>query len=232
MHWLAGAHTTDVVGMGDLMVYGDVTDRADHSDELMGDWFSMENWPPLSQQGLNKVIDVEDLSMMFMRMNSGVLASYQQCHFTPDYWRNYTVIGTEGRIENFGDGEGGVIKLWNKRTTYNADGDEQFPIRGDAHGHRMRTSSSLTSFSASSLKAPTPTPTRSAPGTPLPRGSRRRNRYAMVQHPGRFPSYPTNLSLISPTIKSNKPKGRYSKESHDETTQFPRRNGAELSCSG
>ena len=22
--------------------------------------------------------------------------SYQQCHFTPDYWRNYTVIGTEG----------------------------------------------------------------------------------------------------------------------------------------
>ncbi|MEW6871328.1 ROK family protein [Trueperella pyogenes] len=135
MHWLAGAHTTDVVGMGDLMVYGDVTDRADHSDELMGDWFSMENWPPLSQQGLNKIIDVEDLSMMFMRMNSGVLASYQQCHFTPDYWRNYTVIGTEGRIENFGDGEGGVIKLWNKRTTYNADGDEQFPIRGDAHGH-------------------------------------------------------------------------------------------------
>lgn len=23
-----------------------------------------------------------------------------QCHFTPDYQRNYTIIGTEGRIEN------------------------------------------------------------------------------------------------------------------------------------
>lgn len=135
MHWLADSHTTEVVGMGDLMVYDKVTSRADHSDELMSDWYSLDNWPPLSQRGLNEVIDVEDLSMMLMRMDSGVLASYQQCHFTPDYWRNYTVIGTEGRLENFGDGEGGVIKLWNKRTHYNPDGDEQFPIIGDAQGH-------------------------------------------------------------------------------------------------
>ncbi len=135
MHWLADSRTADVVGMGDLMVYGKIEDRADHSNELMNDWYSLDNWPPTSQRGLNEVIDVEDLSMVLMRMESGVMASYQQCHFTPDYWRNYTVIGTEGRIENFGDGEGGVIKLWNKRTHYNADGDEQFPILGDANGH-------------------------------------------------------------------------------------------------
>ena len=135
MHWLANSRTTEVVGMGDLMVYGNVTDRADHSNELMGDWFSFDNWPPLSQKGLNKVIDVEDLSMMLMRMESGVLASYQQCHFSPDYWRNYTVIGTEGRLENFGDSEGGVIRLWNRRSDYNPEGDEQFPIVGDAEGH-------------------------------------------------------------------------------------------------
>ncbi len=35
--------------------------------------------------------------MVLMTLGNGVLASYQQCHFTPDYWRNYTVIGTEGR---------------------------------------------------------------------------------------------------------------------------------------
>lgn len=135
MHWLAESHTTEVVGMGDLMVYGQVTDRADHSDELMQDWYSLDNWPPLAQRGLNQVIDVEDLSMMLMRMESGVLASYQQCHFTPDYWRNYTVIGTQGRLENFGDGSTGVIKLWNKRTNFNPDGDEQFPILGNSEGH-------------------------------------------------------------------------------------------------
>lgn len=135
MHWLADSHTTEVVAMGDLMVYDKIHDRQDHSNELMHDWYSLDNWPPLSQKGLNEVIDVEDVSMMLMRMESGVLASYEQCHFSPDYWRNYTVIGTEGRLENFGDGEGGHITLWNKRTHYNPDGDEQFPIIGDEKGH-------------------------------------------------------------------------------------------------
>lgn len=135
MHWFADSHTTDVVGMGGLTLYDRITDRRDNSDQLMGDWYSLDNWPPLTQKGLNPVIDVEDISMMLMRMESGVFASYQQCHYAPDYWRNYTVIGTEGRIENFGDGEGGVIRLWNKRTHYNADGDETVPIIGDANGH-------------------------------------------------------------------------------------------------
>lgn len=135
MHWFADSHTTAVVAMGGQTLYNQIADRRSHADELMGDWFSHDNWPPLSQKGLNPVIDVEDISMMLMHMESGVFASYEQCHYTPDYWRNYTVIGTEGRIENFGDGEGGVIRLWNRRTEYNADGDEQFPIIGDANGH-------------------------------------------------------------------------------------------------
>lgn len=135
MHWLANAHTEEVVAMGGLTLYHQITDRADHSNELMRDWYSRDNWPPLSQKGLNHTIDVEDISMMLMRMNTGVFASYQQCHYTPDYWRNYTVIGTQGRIENFGDGAGGHIKLWNKRTNYNGEGDETFPILGDANGH-------------------------------------------------------------------------------------------------
>lgn len=135
MHWLAGSVTRQVTAMGDLMIYGDITDRRDNSRELMGQWFSLDNYPPTAQRGLNPVIDVEDISMMLMRMESGVLASYQQCHFTPDYWRNYTVIGTEGRIENFGDGEGGVVKLWNTRSDYRADADAEFPIKGDAVGH-------------------------------------------------------------------------------------------------
>ncbi|MBK7819863.1 MAG: Gfo/Idh/MocA family oxidoreductase [Tessaracoccus sp.] len=135
MHWLADSHTVRVTAMGALSLYGRVTDRRDRTGELMTDWFSYDNWPPLSQTGLNPVVDVEDLSMMLMQLESGVLASYEQCHYTPDYWRNYTVIGTEGRIENFGDGEGGVIKLWNRRRDYDAQGDAQFPIAGDAGGH-------------------------------------------------------------------------------------------------
>ncbi|MDO5672948.1 MAG: Gfo/Idh/MocA family oxidoreductase [Actinomycetaceae bacterium] len=133
--YLAGASAVRVQGMGDLMIYGDITDRRDNSDMLMKQWFSFDNWPPTEVTGLNPVIDVEDISMLNMRLANGVLASYQQCHFTPDYWRNYTVIGDAGRLENFGDAEGGVVKVWNRRHTFQADGDLEFPIVGDAGGH-------------------------------------------------------------------------------------------------
>ena len=135
MNWLADSHATRVVGMGDLMVYGQITDRRERPGEVMQDWFSYDNWPPLSQTGLNPIVDVEDLSMMLGTLESGAMISYQQCHFTPDYWRNYTVIGTEGRLENFGDGEGGHIKLWNRRSNYDPDGAATYPIVGDAGGH-------------------------------------------------------------------------------------------------
>lgn len=135
MHWIAGSVTRQVVGMGDLMVYGRIQDREDRSGQLMSDWFSEDNWPPLALRGLNPTVDVEDLSMVLMRLESGVLASYQQCHFTPDYWRNYTVIGTEGRAENFGDGDGGVVRVWNRRSGYRAQGDAEYPIVEGGEDH-------------------------------------------------------------------------------------------------
>ena len=128
IHWLAGAYTEQVAAMGGLSVYGGITDRRERTDERMRDWFSVDNWPPTSLTGLHPVIDVEDISMVNMRLEGGILASYQQCHFTPDYWRNYTVIGTEGRIENFGDVAGSEVKLWNRRHAGAAEADEVFVV--------------------------------------------------------------------------------------------------------
>ncbi|MFT5368674.1 MAG: putative dehydrogenase [Candidatus Latescibacterota bacterium] len=135
LHWLCGSYTQRVNAMGALSVYGDITDR--HSPEERGDAsVNKDHWPPLSQKQLNPVVDVEDVSMIQMALNNGVLASYQQCHFTPDYWRNYTLIGTEGRIENFGTGENGThIKLWNRRVSWNPDGDAVFDMDKEAGGH-------------------------------------------------------------------------------------------------
>ena len=115
IHWLAGGYTRRVSGIGDLAVYGDITDRRDNSDRLMRDWYDADIWPPTAQKELNPVIDVEDISMIQMTLDNGVLASYQQCHFTPDYFRNYTVIGDAGRIENMGDGSGDQIHIWESR---------------------------------------------------------------------------------------------------------------------
>ncbi|TXN32491.1 Gfo/Idh/MocA family protein [Lacisediminihabitans profunda] len=135
IHLLGGGYTRRVVGMGALMVYGDIADRRDRTGETMSDWFSFGNWPPASQTGLNPVVDVEDVSMMMMTLDNGVLASYEQCHFTPDYWRNYTVIGTEGRLENLGDTGGGVVKVWNTRGEWREAGDREYPITGVESGH-------------------------------------------------------------------------------------------------
>jgi len=135
LHWLCGGYSSRVNAMGGLTLYDRITDRHDPSER--GDAsFVIDNWPPLSQKGLNPVIDVEDISMMQMEFDNGVFASYQQCHYTPDAWRNYTVIGTEGRIENFGDGPGAsVVRLWNRRCDYNPYGDEQIFIPPDTGGH-------------------------------------------------------------------------------------------------
>jgi predicted dehydrogenase len=135
LHWLCRGFTRRVTAMGGLTLYHQITDRHDPSER--GDaTFRMENWPPLSQKGLNPVIDVEDLSMMLMELDNGVFCSYQQCHFTPDAWRNYTIIGTEGRIENSGDMPGNSkVVLWNTRHEYDPEGDVVFRTQAEFGSH-------------------------------------------------------------------------------------------------
>jgi hypothetical protein len=82
-------------------------------------------------------MDVEDLSTANLLLDNGVLMTYEQCHYTPDYWRNYTVIGTHGRLENFGDLSGATIKVWNaRRSGYRGDADLtiEVPVDDDGHG--------------------------------------------------------------------------------------------------
>jgi len=137
LHWLCGGYTKRVTAMGALTLYDQIDDH--HAETERGDAsFRQENWPPLTQKGLNPVLDVEDVSMILMELDNGVLASYQQCHYTPDAWRNYTVIGTEGRIENSGDGigENTCVRLWNTRSDrYTPDSDQVFELPQLAGSH-------------------------------------------------------------------------------------------------
>ena len=146
IHWLAGGYTQAVSGVGDLAVYGDIQDRRDNSDRLMWDWHSRDTWPPTAQKELNPVVDVEDISMLTMRLEGGVLASYQQCHFTPDYWRSYTVIGDAGRVENIGDGGGDHIVVHSSRYSSARTPDRvEVVARGDG-GHGGADQALMTEF--------------------------------------------------------------------------------------
>jgi predicted dehydrogenase len=137
MHWLAGGYTRRATALGGLVLYGGIADRRDRTGERLRDFYKPdENWPPLEQRGMAPVMDVEDLSMANLALDNGVFLTYQQCHFTPDYWRNYTVIGTHGRLENFGDSPGGVVKVWNaRRSGYRSDADLEVEIPDAEGGH-------------------------------------------------------------------------------------------------
>ncbi|MET8606521.1 Gfo/Idh/MocA family protein [Streptomyces rubiginosohelvolus] len=139
VHWLAGGYTGTVQALGDLMVYGDLPHRRGPGEPKHADWYTEgpgdDHWPPHAQRGLNPVIDVEDVSLVNMRLDNGVLAAYQQCCFTPDYWRNYTVIGDAGRLENFGDGPGAVVKVWNsRRSEYRGEADAVYTTPAEEDG--------------------------------------------------------------------------------------------------
>ena len=135
LHWLCGGYTELAVGMGELTLYDQVQARRSPDEPGDASW-SDDHWPPLSQTGLSPIIDVEDVNHALLRLDNGVMVTYQQCHYTPDAWRNYTIIGTEGRIENFGDEPGQCeIRVWNRRTGFKERGDVQIAIPPTDGGH-------------------------------------------------------------------------------------------------
>jgi predicted dehydrogenase len=135
IHWLAGAYSKKVTGMGSLSVYDKCEKRG--KDEPENSSFNESHWPPLEQKGFSPVIDVEDTNMILMELSNGVQASYMQCHYTPDSCRNYTIIGTKGRIENYGDyGSEMTIEVWNTRKDgLRLHGDRSIQMEPEGGGH-------------------------------------------------------------------------------------------------
>ncbi|MFA9477935.1 Gfo/Idh/MocA family protein [Phycisphaerales bacterium AB-hyl4] len=132
IHWFAGAYTKRVSAFGRLSVYDQVP-RLKPGENTDTRW-DKAHWPPRDLQGFHPVVDVEDQNVVNLELANGVLASYLQCHFTPDACRNYTIIGTKGRLENIGDRPDCPIFIWNRRTdTYNMVGDKVF--RGEKVGN-------------------------------------------------------------------------------------------------
>lgn len=113
MHWLMNGYTKSVVGMGMLSVYNQCGRRSPKTPGC-AKWDAAQ-YPPLAQTGFSPIIDVEDHSMIMMQLDNGKQATYMQCHYAPDAERNYTFIGTKGRVENIGDAGNCEIHVWTRR---------------------------------------------------------------------------------------------------------------------
>jgi predicted dehydrogenase len=103
IHWITGRYTERVSAFGGLDYFGgdmpnDLTcpncDRKKTCPEVQD--------PNCRRQQccFRKEVDVEDNMTVNMQLEGGIKAAYLQCHFTPDYHRNYVFIGTQGRMEN------------------------------------------------------------------------------------------------------------------------------------
>jgi predicted dehydrogenase len=102
IHWLGGAYAVHASAFGDLdyfggdkpddLACGPCAERAACREEQ-----APEN--PRQACAFRRSVNVEDNQVVILRLANGVKVSYTQCHFTPEYVRNYTVIGTAGRIE-------------------------------------------------------------------------------------------------------------------------------------
>lgn len=136
IHWLTGAYTTKVAAFGSLDFFG-----GDKPNDLTCDVCDeqrtcIEARPKssLRQCAFRQEVDVEDNQVMIMELEGGIKASYLQCHFTPDYHRNYTIIGTEGRVENSEPD----MKVWVKTrrsNSYREYADRTYDIKEAEGGH-------------------------------------------------------------------------------------------------
>lgn len=101
IHWITGRYTEKVVGLGSLDYFG-----GDEENTLTCPNCAKKHTCPeysphtLTQCAFREEVDVEDNNVVIMQLEGGIKASYLQCHFTPDYSRNYVFIGTKGRIES------------------------------------------------------------------------------------------------------------------------------------
>jgi len=103
IHWLTGQHAVRVTAFGQLDYYGgeepnDLSCPTCDKRTTCPDY--QRPWPGHEKCAFRQEIDVEDNNQVLMQLSGGILAAYLQCHFTPDYHRNYVIIGTEGRVEN------------------------------------------------------------------------------------------------------------------------------------
>lgn len=142
IHWITGKYTKRVAGLGMLSYYGgdkpnDLRCPVCPDKDSCVEFHHFDNGGnQMDLCAYRKEVDVEDVSAIMMELDGGIQATYSQCHFAPDYWRNYTFIGTEGRVENQDDWSKVVVKYRSRSKRWkNLTGDEIHEVRRAEGSH-------------------------------------------------------------------------------------------------
>ena len=136
VHWITGRYTTRTAAFGSLDYFGGDKPNTLTCPTCAERETCIEAVTEgrLVQCAFREEIDVEDNQVMIMELEGGIKAAYLQCHFTPDYHRNYTFIGTEGRVENSEPD----MKVWVKTrrsNTWRELADRTYDVKPSRGGH-------------------------------------------------------------------------------------------------
>ncbi len=135
IHWLSGRYTRRVAAFGGLDYFGGQRPNDLRCPECPERETCIEAMPgehSRVQCAFRQEVDVEDNNVVIMELEGGIKAAYLQCHFTPDYHRNYVFIGTEGRLENSEP----EMKVWvqsRRSNTWRELADRTYRVK-EAHG--------------------------------------------------------------------------------------------------
>ncbi len=137
IHWIAGKFSTKVSAFGSLDYFGgnrpnDLKCPDCPDFETCPD--AQASWPGHELCCFRNEVDVEDNQVMIMELEGGIKASYLQCHFSPEYFRNYVFIGTEGRMENMDDSSKIIVKT-RRRFGAKSLSDRTYDVKPAEGGH-------------------------------------------------------------------------------------------------
>jgi predicted dehydrogenase len=136
IHWITGAYTKRAAAFGSLDFFGgnkpnDLTCSSCSDKDICTE----AQFDTRQQCAFRREIDVEDNTVVIMELENGIKASYLQCHFAPDYFRNYTFIGTEGRMENLDDSSKVIVLTRSLSKKWKNYANRTYEIKPAAGGH-------------------------------------------------------------------------------------------------
>ena len=121
IHFITGHRIVKAAAFGGLEMFGGDRDNKlacpdcelkDTCIESQMPAMNYDEKPERKYCAYRREINVPDNYACLFQLDNGVPVTYNECHFTPDYHRNYTFIGTEGRIEN--SEIESTVKLWKR----------------------------------------------------------------------------------------------------------------------
>ncbi len=138
IHWITGSYSKKVTAFGSLDFFGgdkpdDLTCPKCPEKETCTEAV-LDDHNGRYMCAFRKEVDVEDNNVMIMELDNKIKATYTECHFTPDYHRNFVFIGTEGSVENSQPDN----KIWvktRKSNTWCELSDRTYDIKESEGGH-------------------------------------------------------------------------------------------------